>query len=152
MRKDVEGMKSSIKIIWASLTVFFIIAMLWSPVFSEDGGDDSEFNNYTPVSGQVSRDLMENSLVKEGTQATFTGSIIGNIAVKKGGTAIIKGSLSGSIINMGTVKIYGTMNGNIKNRGGDLYVYGTVTGVIYKKGGKVTIDKNANFLGTQLDE
>jgi len=134
------------------MAIIVLIAAIWSPVYPKDRGGDYDFRGYTPVNGAVTRDLMENTIVNDGAQATYTGNVMGNVAVMKGGTAILKGPVNGNITNMGTVKVYGTMNGIIRNRGGEVYIYGIVTGDIYRKGGKVIIDKKATLIGEQKDE
>jgi hypothetical protein len=144
---------NSIKAVMMGVVAIVIVAAaVWSPVYPKDKSGDYDFRGYTPVNGSVTRDLMENTIVNSGAQATFTGNVMGNIAVMKGGTAVLKGPVTGNITNMGIVRIYGTMNGTIRNRGGEVYIYGMVTGDIYKKGGKVVIDKKASLIGTQKDE
>ncbi len=144
-------MKYSAKILSLVLVAVFVLALTANPGSAKDRSTDPEFKGYTPVSGEMSKDIMYNACVKEGTTATFTGNVFGNIGVQKGGTAIIKGTLNGNITNFGKVKIYGSAFGTLTNYGGTVDIIGTMTGEINKKGGTINIDKNGNFIGTQKD-
>jgi len=72
-----------------------------------------------------------NYRVVQGGTLTVVGMLYGDLAVEKGGQAIIRG----------------IVNGNVVNLGGDLKVYGHVTGSVTKRGGNTLIDPTAPIDG-----
>ncbi|MEN3034840.1 MAG: polymer-forming cytoskeletal protein [Candidatus Methanosuratincola sp.] len=87
--------------------------------------------------------------IKIAEELTVNGTITGSAVVSNGGKLILNGIVNQDVIlERGSyVEIYGEVEGNIHNHGGELKLYGKLNGSLYKDSGVIVIYHNAVIKG-----
>jgi len=87
--------------------------------------------------------------LKVSDELTHNGSVSGTTTVTSGGYLILNGVVGQDLIleKDSKVEMFGTVTGNIYNRGGELVIHGTVEGALYKNAGTIMIYPESKIKG-----
>jgi cytoskeletal protein CcmA (bactofilin family) len=91
---------------------------------------------------------MEGDL-KVNDELTLNGSVSGTTTVTSGGYLILNGVIGQDLILEKDSKVehFGTVTGNVYNRGGELIIHGIVEGALYKNAGIILIHPESKIQG-----
>lgn len=87
--------------------------------------------------------------LKVSDELTLNGSISSTATVTSGGYLIMNGIIGQDLIleKDSKVELFGTVTGNVYNRGGELAIHGTVEGALYKNAGLIMIHPESKIKG-----
>ncbi len=87
--------------------------------------------------------------IKIAEELTVNGTITGSAVVSSGGKLILNGIVKQDVIlERGSyVELYGEVEGDVHNHGGELKLYGKVNGSLYKDAGVIVIHPTAVIKG-----
>ena len=94
-------------------------------------------------------DKIEKDLLIDSELMIF-GMIVGHVIIKKNGILVLNGTITKDLIleEGSRCDLYGTVSGNVINKGGILQVNGRIYGTLSKESGFTQIDPNA-VIGTK---
>jgi len=87
--------------------------------------------------------------VKINDEVTLNGTVGGSIIVSDSGNLVLNGIVCQDLIleKGSIVELFGTVNGDVRNRGGEIRVKGTIMGSIYKEAGTIIIEPEGKIKG-----
>lgn len=87
--------------------------------------------------------------MKISDELTLNGSVSGTATVTTGGYLILNGMVGQDLVleKDSKVELFGSVAGNIYNRGGELTIHGIVEGALYKNAGVIVIYPEAKIKG-----
>lgn len=87
--------------------------------------------------------------MKVSDELTLNGSVSGTTSVTTGGFLILNGIIGQDLVleKDSKVELFGTVTGNVYNRGGELAIHGIVEGALYKNAGIMIIYPEAKIKG-----
>jgi len=87
--------------------------------------------------------------IKINEEVTMNGTINGSAIVLKGGLLVLNGIVNQDLIleSDSKAQVFGSVNGNIYNKGGELEIHGTIMGTIHKEAGIIVIYPESNIKG-----
>lgn len=87
--------------------------------------------------------------MKIGDELTLNGSVSGTATVTTGGYLILNGVVGQDLVleKDSKVELFGTVTGNIYNRGGELAIHGILEGALYKNAGTIVIYPESKIKG-----
>ena len=97
---------------------------------------------------RVENRKMEGDL-KVSDELTLNGSVSSTTTVTSGGYLILNGVVGQDLIleKDSKVELFGTVTGNIYNRGGELIIHGIIEGALYKNAGVIVIHPESKIKG-----
>jgi cytoskeletal protein CcmA (bactofilin family) len=77
------------------------------------------------------------------------GMVTGTVSVASGGWLELRGTVCRDLVleEGSSVHRYGTVSGDVYNRGSELLVYGSIGGTLHREGGTTVIDSDAAIAG-----
>jgi cytoskeletal protein CcmA (bactofilin family) len=87
--------------------------------------------------------------MKVSDELTLNGSVSGTTSVTTGGYLILNGMIGQDLVleKDSKVELFGTVTGNVYNRGGELAIHGIVEGALYKNAGIMVIYPESKIKG-----
>jgi cytoskeletal protein CcmA (bactofilin family) len=87
--------------------------------------------------------------LKVSDELTLNGSVSSTATVSSGGYLIMNGVVGQDLIleKDSKVELFGTVMGNVYNRGGELIIHGIVEGALYKNAGVIVIHPESKIKG-----